>query len=171
MTVKKQLIAKLKRGIPSEDLAVEDLPAEYREALDEWERASSNPAASEDERAKAGEVLCNALSNFIDGNLATENLPAIKKIAKVNDEIQPDWIHITGFSFDDSNIPMVNLVAQFTIEFKKDLSQRDLENWEAEQDDPLAWCLNFWWSFETAPDDWDGYLDTNDGVTLALNEH
>lgn len=168
MTFSKKMMVKLKRGLPGEDLAEEYLPNEFREAIDEWVPILNKSDASEAEKEEAAQNMCSLLETFIQGNFASDNLPAIRKIAVIDDEVEPDWIRVTGFHFDDSNIPMINLEAQFTLDFKKNISTEELEAWEQNQDDPLAWCVNFWWSFDDAPEDCELYLDTNDGVTMIM---
>lgn len=168
MTFQKKMLVRLKRGLPGEDLAEEYLPYELKEAMDEWLQVNERLDASSAEKDEVAQNICALLETFIQGNFATENLPSIRKIADVDDEVEPDWIKVTGFQFDDANIPLVNLEAQFSLNFKKDFSAEELKIWEQSQDDPLAWCVNFWWFFDEAPEDWESYLDTNDGVTMVV---
>ena len=171
MSYPKKLVAHLKRGIPADDLDEELIPDAFKNAVEEWKQAVSRDSKNAKARTAADAKLCEALSLFLTANFAPENLPAAKKILTKAEDIECSWIKVTGFDFDGNNIPIVNLEAGFSLEFKKNWSQEDLSSWEAKQDDPLAWCVNFWWSFdEVDEDDWEGYLDTNDGVDLVISE-
>ena len=79
-------------------------------------------------------------------------------------------LNVKAFSFEDDDIiPTVSVEANFELDFKKDVTQEALSNWEDSNGDPIAWCLNFFWNFdEVDSDDWEGYLDTNDGVEMYL---
>lgn len=162
------MVARLKRGIPAEDLEVDSLPAEYLKALSSWQKIMSDKNTTEEQKRNESINLSSVLSEYLQGNFAVDNLPSVRKILKISDDIPAESIVVTGFAFDDSNIPVVNIEARFTFSFKKEMTQEELSEWESNQDDPLSWCLNFWWSFEDAPEDWEGYLDTNDGVSLEI---
>ena len=109
MTFKKQFLVQLKRGLPGEDLAEEYLPHELKLAVDEWLPVIEMPDVSSTEKDEVAQNICALLETYIQGNFAAENLPAIRKIADIDDDLEPDWIKVTGFHFDDTNIPLVNL--------------------------------------------------------------
>lgn len=171
MSFQINLIAKLKRGMPADDLVDELVPEEFKEGVLKWMSDTSKKGVSVDEKASANAALCEFLSKFLCANFAPENLPATREILASVEDKECEWIKVTGFDFDDNNIPIVNVEAGFSLEFKKRWTQEELGLWEQRQDDPLAWCINVWWAFEDIDEeDWEGYLDTNDGVDLFILE-
>jgi hypothetical protein len=170
MPYKKHLVAHIKRGIVGVNPDISSLPSEYVETVLRWKELVKISGDHDSINAVEKDVMARFLANYLCANFVPENIDGIKSLLHRPQEVDAMDLSVTAFSFDDDDIiPAVNAEANFELVFKKDVTQEALSDWEESNGDPLAWCLNFYWSFdEVDSDDWEGYLDTNDGVEMYL---
>lgn len=160
----KVCVARIAQGSGS-DLPEGAIPASFSKVLDFWNE-------HKDDEEDAGVKIVEMLKPFIRANFAPENIPALKKILSSMDDIEAFDLAVTGFAWDGSSVlPEISAIAFFKVSFKVPFTQAELEEWESEVDDTLAFCVNFWWEFEDLEaEGWESYLDTNSGVEMWIAE-
>jgi len=166
MSFKKICVAKINGGIGSGDFEDKDAPPSFVKIAKYWNK---------NQNQKGGERTCEMLSKHLKANFVPENIPELEKILSSLDDVDAKEVFVTSFNFSwsedpQSNIPAVNAIAIFELDFKTDFSQEDLQKWEDQIEDNIAFCVNFYWNFaDIKLEDWESYLDTNSGVEFQVN--
>ena len=170
MPVVKKMMGFVKRGMGGEDPEEGLLPAGYVQAVKQWKSFVQEAGGADKVPESHALKMASFLSGFLAANFVPDNIEGIEEILHKPEEVCAKDVRVVAFSFDDDAlIPCVSVEADFELSFKKDMTADALKKWEAKKDDPLAWCLNFYWNFdEVDSDDWEAYLDTHDGVTLEF---
>ena len=120
---------------------------------------------------QGGRKTCEMYSKHLRANFCPVNIPELAKIVSSMDDIEADSVDVTGFQYQNSNLPSVNAVATFRVPFKRPLTNDELAQWESAQDDALGFCVNFWWEFDDIEDEeWESYLDDNSGIEFSILE-
>jgi hypothetical protein len=164
----KTMISILKNGIPSDDLPKNLAPSGYVQNVEDW---MSHINASDGNPSKEKfRQMCDFLSQHIGANFAPENIENIDELLSNPTDTEAKSVRVISFQFDQGMIiPSITVESIFQLNFHKDISQVEIGKWESNNDDPLSWCLNYYWHFDEVDDDeWEGYLDTNEGVSLRL---
>jgi hypothetical protein len=170
MPYKKQLLGYLKRGSVGSDPDISLLPSDYVAGVLRWKELLKISGNHDNVDPAEKERMAAFLTSYLCANFVPENIEGIRSLLHRPQEVDAIELNVKAFSFEDDDIiPTVSVEANFELDFKKDVTQEALSNWEDSNGDPIAWCLNFFWNFdEVDSDDWEGYLDTNDGVEMYL---
>jgi len=167
MSFKKKCIASVTDGVGNGDFDDDDAPPSFIKIAQYW---------SKNQNSKGGKKTCEMLSRHLKASFNPVNLPELKSLLASLDDVEAECVEVTGFDFswnddEDSNIPSVTASATFEIEFKKDVTQADIDEWEQTAEELIGFCVNFYWQFDDIEvDGWESYLDTNSGMTFELLE-
>lgn len=155
-------VARISCGFPSKDICDEQLPKEYSDALSLYKPNDK----------QSGIEFCDAISHLISANFVPESIDYWESLLVSPDDIDAYKVVVTGFQFDgSSNLPEINALAYFKVKFKHPLINEELEAIESSHEDPLGWCVNFFWQFAGLDEsDWDGWLINNSGVEMFIVE-
>jgi hypothetical protein len=172
MPATKKMIALLRRGTPAVDPTENLIPLDFRIRVQSWKDLVKSMGGRDQVSQNDAEDMATFLSRFICANFVPENIEDIDEIIFHPQEVLSEKVNVLAFDFGGEElIPTVTVEAIFDLIFQEDLTHQALKNWEEIKGDPLAWCLNFFWCFEDLDDeDWEGYLDTNDGVEMNFLE-
>lgn len=170
MPATKKMLGFVKRGEVAENPDADLLPAEFVKGVSDWKKLVKKAGGHDKVSEKSALEMAQFLSGFLAANFVPDNIDGIDEILHKPEEIDAKEIRVVAFAFDDDElIPGVSVEAIFELSFKKDMTAEALKKWEDKKGDPLAWCLNFYWNFDDVDsDDWEGYLDTNDGVEMVF---
>ena len=167
MGFKKKCIVIVSDGVGNGDFDDEHAPASFIKIAQYW---------SKNQNSKGGKKTCEMLSKHLKASFNPLGIPKLKSLLVSLDDVEAGHVQITGFDFswnddENSNIPSVTAAAVFEIEFKNNVTQEDISDWEQKADETIGFCLNFFWEFDDIKvKGWESYLDTNSGITFELLE-
>ena len=131
------------------------LPDAFTDACNLWADAQD---------AETGIKILGMLKPFLKANFIPMNLENPSDIIPGDPEEEYDALEVIPLAFEYSGdgdcVPIIKAKAIFDIPFKDNISKEGLVKWEAENDEDLAWAVNFYWEVDEEAI----FLDTNSGT-------
>lgn len=133
---KKKCFCEINNGSVFEFELEYNMPDMIIAAMQNYKQASTD---------KNQEILFDLLSKHLYAYFVPGNIPTLESILLTTDDITASKIEILEILPSVPDWPIVSAKATFEINFKKDLSQEELEKWEEEHDEPISFCVSFCW--------------------------